>query len=179
MPIYEGTSQIQALMAMKDTLMGIMRNPQDFVRRLAQARWRQVSARDPLEKRVARLQYLSLNAQQFLLMKTAGDKAKGLRDKPIAEWPERFTKNWDPKRDFAFAMLHAERLLLILVDQVVAELLLEQAEKHAERAPLLERHLERAEVRSRFLYEQITTSGKRILDVLTEDGTDERSAAAE
>src|SRR4029453_15546156 len=28
MPIYEGTSQIQALMAMKDTLGGILKNPQ-------------------------------------------------------------------------------------------------------------------------------------------------------
>jgi alkylation response protein AidB-like acyl-CoA dehydrogenase len=34
MPIYEGTSQIQALMAMKDTLGGIIRNPQAFVRRM-------------------------------------------------------------------------------------------------------------------------------------------------
>jgi hypothetical protein len=40
MPIYEGTSQIQSLMAMKDTLGGIMKNPQAFVTRVAQARWR-------------------------------------------------------------------------------------------------------------------------------------------
>jgi hypothetical protein len=48
MPIYEGTSQIQSLMAMKDTLGGIMKNPQRFLRRAAQSRWRSVSARDPL-----------------------------------------------------------------------------------------------------------------------------------
>ena len=34
-PIYEGTSQIQALMAMKDKLQHVMRNPQDFVKRVA------------------------------------------------------------------------------------------------------------------------------------------------
>ena len=45
MPIYEGTSQIQALMAMKDTLGGILKNPQEFVRRVAQARVRAVSSR--------------------------------------------------------------------------------------------------------------------------------------
>jgi alkylation response protein AidB-like acyl-CoA dehydrogenase len=174
MPIYEGTSQIQSLMAMKDTLMGIMKNPQDFVRHVAQARWRQVSARDPLEKRVARLQHLALNAQQFLLMKTAGDKMKGLRDRPITEWAEQLTRNWDPKRDFAFAMLHAERLTQILVDQVIAELLLEQAQKHEERAPLLERHLERAEIRSRYLYEIITSNGRRVLDSLAERESDDK-----
>lgn len=37
MPIDEDTSQIQALMAMKDTLGGIIKNPQAFVRRMAQA----------------------------------------------------------------------------------------------------------------------------------------------
>ena len=40
MPIYEGTSQIQALMAMKDTLIGVIKNPQRFVKRSANARWR-------------------------------------------------------------------------------------------------------------------------------------------
>src|SRR5690349_19948893 len=37
MPIYEGTSQIQSLMAMKDTLGGIIKRPQAFVKRLGQA----------------------------------------------------------------------------------------------------------------------------------------------
>ena len=46
-------------MAMKDTLGGIIKNPQRFVRRGAQARWRALSARDPLERRVARMQTLS------------------------------------------------------------------------------------------------------------------------
>ena len=70
MPIYEGTSQIQALMAMKDTLTGILRAPQAFVKRAAQARWRALSARDGLERRVARLQQLSLGAQQHLVTRT-------------------------------------------------------------------------------------------------------------
>ena len=105
MPIYEGTSQIQALMAMKDTLDGIIRNPQTFVRRSAQARWRSVSSRDPQERRVAAVQSLSYGAQQHLVLKTAGDKMKGLVGKPLTEWPEELTKDWDPKRDFAYAML--------------------------------------------------------------------------
>src|SRR4030095_7366480 len=74
MPIYEGTSQIQSLMAMKDTLAGARKAPQEFVKTLAQARWRSLSARDPLERRVARLQHTSLDAQQVLLRRTAADK---------------------------------------------------------------------------------------------------------
>src|SRR5262249_48685351 len=86
MPIYEGTSQIQCLMAMKDTLGGVMKNPQHFLRRIAQARWRAMSARDPLERRLARLQMQSLGAQQFLITKTAATKLRSLAEKPVTAW---------------------------------------------------------------------------------------------
>ena len=35
LPIYEGTSQIQALMATKDTLLSVMKNPSAFFKGLA------------------------------------------------------------------------------------------------------------------------------------------------
>jgi alkylation response protein AidB-like acyl-CoA dehydrogenase len=166
LPIYEGTSQIQSLMAMKDTLSSALKSPSRFAKRIATARLRAASARDPLERRVARLQSTSLSAQQFLLAKTAADKVRAIRDRPLLEWPERFLKNWDPKRDFTFALLHAERLTRILADEAIAEVLLRQAEQHPERREILERHLERAEPRVRHLHEVITTSGARLLDRL-------------
>ena len=165
-PIYEGTSQIQALMAMKDNLQHVMRNPQDFVKRVAQARWRSISARDPLERRVARMRSLSLAALQHLLSRTATDKIKGLSQVPVTTWPQAFTKNWDPKRDFAFAMLHAERLTRLLADAAICEILYEQASRHRERREVLDRYLDRAEPRSRFLYDEITTTGERLLATL-------------
>jgi alkylation response protein AidB-like acyl-CoA dehydrogenase len=179
MPIYEGTSQIQALMAMKDTLGGIIANPQAFVRGMAQARWRSLSSRNPLERRVAQLQSLSFSAQQHLVLKTAGDKVRGLRGKPLGEWSDELTKNWDPKRDFAYAMLHAERLIQLLGETAIAELLLEQARKHPERAEILERHLERAEPKARYLLDRITTTGQRLLDQLSPEAAQATSQAAE
>ena len=178
MPIYEGTSQIQALMAMKDTLMGIMKNPQEFAKKVAQARWRSVTVRDALERRVARLQQISLSAQRVLITRTATDKMKGLRDKPVAEWRDELFKNWNPKRDFAYAMLHAEKLIRILCDEVIAELLLKQARKDPARRALLERHLERAEPRVRFLLDQINHTGERLLEQLAEgaEGASEEKA---
>jgi alkylation response protein AidB-like acyl-CoA dehydrogenase len=177
MPIYEGTSQIQALMAMKDTLGGIIKRPRAFVRRMAQTRWRSLSARDSFERRVAALQMLSLNAQQHLVFKTAGDKMRGLRNKPLTDWPEEFTKNWDPKRDFAYAMLHAERLIQLLGDAAISEVLLAQAQKHPERLEVLERHLDRTEPRARYLHDQITTTGERILKKLAAKDTSQEAAA--
>ena len=179
MPIYEGTSQIQALMAMKDTLGGIIKSPQDFVRRLAQARWRSLSSRNPLERRVAQLKTVSLSAQQHLVLRTAGAKVRGLRGKPISEWSDELTKNWNPKRDFSFAMLHAERLIQILGDTVIAELLLEQTERHPERAEVLERHLELAETRARYLLDRITSTGHRLLSRLSPESAESTGEAAE
>jgi alkylation response protein AidB-like acyl-CoA dehydrogenase len=179
MPIYEGTSQIQSLMAMKDSLSGILKDPQGFVRRIAQARWKSVSARDTLERRVAKIQALSLAAQQHLVSRTATDKLKGLREKPLGEWSSSLRKDWDPKHDFAFAMLHAERLTKILCDEVIAELLLEQAQKFPERREILERHLERAELRVKFLHEEITTTGERLLAKLASMSSDEGRNAAQ
>jgi 3-(methylthio)propanoyl-CoA dehydrogenase len=181
MPIYEGTSQIQALMAMKDTLGGILKRPRSFVKRLAEARWRSVSARDPLERRVARIQALSLGAQQHLVTRTAAGKLRSLAEVPLPLWRDAITKQWDPKRDFALAMLHAERLIRILADEAVAELLLEQATQHPHRRELLERWLDRAELRVRALHEEITTTGERFLARMAaaaEAGTDPRAAEA-
>jgi alkylation response protein AidB-like acyl-CoA dehydrogenase len=166
MPIYEGTTQIQALMAMKDAIGAIMRNPQAFVRKVAQARWRALSGRDTLERRVSRLVSQTLSAQQHLLSKTATDKLKAMAHEPITSWPQAFFKSWDPKRDFAFALLHAERLTQMLCDSTAAEVLLEQAQKHPERRAVLEQHLERAEVRSRYLLDVITSTGERLVHKL-------------
>ena len=163
MPIYEGTSQIQSLMAMKDTLGGIMKNPQGFVTNMAQARWRSLSARDPLERRVAKIASLSYGAQQHLLSRTAADKLRSVSHEPLKDWPQKFLKNWDPKRDFSLALLHAERLTRILTDQATAEILLEQVQKFPERRELLERFLERAEPRVRAMHEEILTTGDRLL----------------
>jgi alkylation response protein AidB-like acyl-CoA dehydrogenase len=163
MPIYEGTSQIQSLMAMKDTLAAIMKKPQAFLTRVAQARWRATTARDELERRVAKLQKLSLSAQQQLAMRTAALKLKSM---PVTDWARAFTKTWDPKRDFALALLHAERLTRLLADELIAEVLLEQARRFPERRELLERWLERAEPRCRALHTEITTTGARLLATL-------------
>ena len=166
LPIYEGTSQIQSLMAMKDGLGRVMKNPQAFVREIAQNRWRSMSASDPLERRAAKIRGNFLAAQQHLIAKTASHKFRAVSDLPLAERPKAFMQDWDPKRDFAFAMLHAERLMLLNADALIAELFWAQASEHSERRELLEAFLERAEPRGRYLLDQITTTGSRLLSTL-------------
>ncbi|MEQ1503861.1 MAG: acyl-CoA dehydrogenase family protein [Myxococcota bacterium] len=178
MPIYEGTSQIQALMAMKDNLMAAVRHPRTFVRESAAARWKAVSARDPYERRVAKLQSAKAQAIQHLLSRLAGSKLKELRGHPVGQWSSQLQK-FDPKRDFALAMLHAERLIRILADVAVAEELYAQGAKHPERLEILDGWLERAEPRTRFLLDEITTTGGRVLRKLAApDATGAATGAA-
>jgi alkylation response protein AidB-like acyl-CoA dehydrogenase len=170
MPIYEGTSQIQALMATKDTLGVIMRAPQELIKRRAQARWRALSARDPLDRRVARLQQLSLSAQQHIVTRTFTDKVRTTKDQgaPLASWPDAVLKQWNPRRDFSYALLHAERLTRLRADEEIALILARQAQRDRERRPLLERFLERALPRAQFLHEEITRTGAGLLSRLAE-----------
>jgi len=168
LPIYEGTSQIQALMAMKDGLMGIISDVPGFLQKRAGAVWRAQAGRSAQERRVAKLQLLAYKVQQFLMTRLAGRKLSELRHEPIKEWRQAFER-WDPKRDFALAMLHAERLTRILADVAAAEALLAQAQRVPERGEVLERWLERAEPRCRYLYQEITTTGPRLLASLAGD----------
>jgi hypothetical protein len=134
--------------------------------RSAQAQLRSRTAKDGLERRVAELQRLSFDAQRYLITRTAADKARSLKGTPMTSWTKQFTRDWNPKRDFAYAMLHAERLTRLLADVAIAELLLDQARVHADRRMWLERHLDRALPRGRFLHDEITTTGDRLLSSL-------------
>jgi alkylation response protein AidB-like acyl-CoA dehydrogenase len=186
MPIYEGTSQIQALMATKDTLTALMRAPQDLLKKHAQARWRALSARDPLERRVAQLQQLSLSAQQHVITRTLTDKVRAKVKEPrngsqlgsLASWPEAVLKQWNPRRDFTYALLHAERLTRLRADEEITVILAAQARRHPERRPLLERYLERALPRAHFLHDEITRTGQRLLTRLAARGEPTDGAAS-
>jgi alkylation response protein AidB-like acyl-CoA dehydrogenase len=176
-PIYEGTSQIQSLMAMKDTLKAIMKAPGVFLKRSAQARWRAVSAVDPLERRLARLQQTSFAAQQHIIMRSVTAKVRAERSNGNARWYRQLFADWDPKRDFSFALLHAERLTRILCDEAIAEVLFAQAQRNPERRMLLERYLDRAEPRTRFLHDEITSTGYGVLAQLGAASDDTRASS--
>ena len=167
LPIYEGTSQIQALMVMKDNLMSIIKDPKKFYANYAQARWTSTTSKDPMERQVAKIQLIAHQSLQFLLSRLAGKKLNEMRKKPLGEWSG-FFKEWDPKKDFALAMLHAERLTRILTDQAICEILYKQSCEHPERKDVLERYLERASLRCRHLYAEITKTGTRLLSKLSD-----------
>lgn len=178
LPVYEGTSQIQALMALKDNLGAITKNPQRFLARLATAKFQSVRAVDPLERSYFKLKSMALSAQQHIMWRVAKEKMSDAITGPLDKAFERLATHWDPKRDFAYGLLHAENLTRILADVAIARALCKQAEQFPERRELAERWLEKVEPRVRYRYDLIHSQGDRLLARLEQKEHEERRQSA-
>ena len=150
MPVYEGTTQIQALMATKDHLLWSIRDPAGFVRRAARARLLARTASSQLARDVNRADAMLHSATESILLKIFGKKVRnewegGLRGKEPAQMTrylaKQFLRQWDVKADFSHGLLHAERLAKILTDVAIGKVLVRQAERFPERRELAERFL--------------------------------------
>ena len=168
LPIYEGTTQIQALMATKDNLLAVMRSPGRFVSQLMVSGFKRWFSLDRLERRVWSLKRASLLAMRSLMYQVIKSKWTQTRRDPQAKLMRSF-KRWDPKVDFSPALLHAEHLSWILSDAITAEALWAQAQKYPERREPLTRFLDLAEPRVRDRLYRIQTCGDRLLQQLQDD----------
>ncbi len=172
LPIYEGTSQIQSLMALKDQLQAALKDPAGFLRRSAQARIASLSARDPMDRALARLQAQVNGAMQHILTRIARDKWHSVSDKKMTQWAAAL-KKWDPRRDFSFGLLHAERFTVMLCEVAAADVLVKQAHRFPERRDLALRYLERAAPVVARAHQEILHSGDRLLQRLHAADEDE------
>lgn len=166
LPVYEGTSQIQSLMALKDNLGAAIKNPARFARKIAETRLKALSSSDSLEKGAARLRLNAHSAMQTIISRIAADKLQSVGSLSVFAWKESLSKEWDPNVDFSFGLLHAERLTKLLTWAVAGEILADQALKavgtadEAERRDIAERFIERFEPRARGVVLEIeATSG--------------------
>ena len=183
-PVYEGTSQIQALMALKDNLQAAIKNPARFARDVAETRLLALSSSDPLEKGAARMKMVTLSAMQTIVSRIAADKLGGVGRKPMAEWRASLTKEWDPAVDFSFGLLHAERLTKLLTWSHTAQVLVAQAQSVAgtadadERAEIAQRFIERFEPRSKGVLLEIEATSGSLLNRLLGRGTKKASSSS-
>lgn len=172
LPVYEGTSQIQSLMALKDNLGVAIKNPSRFARQLAEARLESLRADDTLDKGAARMRYAALSAQQTIISRIAADKFGKVSKGPLSTWMTAFSKEWDPAEDFSFGMLHAERLTKLLTWAMTAEVLVDQAKRAAsgshaeERREIAARFIERYEPRMVGVTAEIAATSGSLLDRL-------------
>ncbi len=176
-PVYEGTSQIQALMALKDQLTFVLRDPTLFARRMSAASIAATAGKTSLERGVGQARLEVYRAITHLIGRIAGKKlrrdlSQALRSVPAHEWPKYlandFMREWDMKIDFSYGLLHAERLTRMLVDVEIAHVLAKQAAHFPERQIYAERHIRRMLPRVRFLSEEIRGGDTSVFDWLKE-----------
>jgi alkylation response protein AidB-like acyl-CoA dehydrogenase len=179
LPIYEGTSQIQSLMALKDQLMQGLRDPRRFIVKMARANWKRVAEAEPIEKALSRLFACKYKALQTILVRIARNKLKATYDLPIGAWTEALFSEWDPKLDFAPGLLHAERLTKILADVMIARILVKYGLRYPDRRRVAERFLQRSELRCRAWLSEIEEHGEALLaDLHAQAVASRRSEAA-
>ena len=170
-PVYEGTSQIQALMALKDHLQYALRDPLSFVKNLGSARLKALTSRG-IEKLYWQCVYEKFRSMEAIVREV-------LRGKIAEEWSEMkgknpldlwkhlsrdFLRRWDAKEDFAYGLLHAEHMAEILAHVSIAEILLRQAEAHPERRVWAGRYVKRMHARVLSLSAAIRSGDREVLE---------------
>ena len=172
LPVYEGTSQIQSLMSLKDNLQKVLRNPTKALSKFAALKLEAVTGRDELERALARIRVVKYSAMQSIFTRIVSDKFGDVKGKPLLEWKSAFLKTWDPAKDFSFGLWHAERLTKILAITATSESLVRLARRVAEtedgpgRRALALEYMERFEPKAKGVLEEIDSYGPSLLDRL-------------
>lgn len=178
MPVYEGTSQIQALMATKDHLLWAARDPAGFLRRAARARLLSRTAASHLLRDVNRADSLVYGATETLMLRIFGQKVRneweeGLRSKDPAQFgrylARKFLREWDMRADFSHGLLHAERLTRMLADVAIAKILARQAQRFPERRKLAETFVRKMLLRVEATAREIEAGGEEVLEAIAEE----------
>ena len=131
LPIYEGTSEIQALMSVKDVVKAAMRRPQSVLDGSFSPSLARADTSGPLGRkfRKARAQYLW--SVRYLLFDLARRSSDGsLMDKGRALMAGKVSIS---EEDTAYILLHAKRLTNMLGHLHASRLLMSQARRYPER----------------------------------------------
>ena len=112
--IYEGTSQIQALMCLKDTLKEIIQRPNEFVEITLGTHWKAVSEKDPLRKKIYRMMR-HVNASLVSIMKqlvkeNVRNQYNANKSADIFKLLKILSRNLVKFEDLSPALVHAERI---------------------------------------------------------------------
>ena len=151
--LYEGTSQIQALMAMKDLMKFIMRNPAKYFTGLVNANpiANFFGANTVYESKFNSIQYDFKRNFVKLLMKTLKPSANP--DDPSESRSFFSAKEWLREENIAKLMVHAETITQALSYIETIRVLAKHAEKDESRADLFNRYVKLVAPRFAAVYE--------------------------
>ncbi len=170
LPIYEGTSQIQALMALKDNMMNAMKRPGDFAREAARIQFLAGTTTDEPQRAFYKAEASVHRALLAVLARIASKKLK--RTVHESGWGQikQFAdmSKWDPKVDFSQGLVHAERFARALSDLECARSLMDQAAKFPERRKLADRYVKRMASRVAVQTDAIMANDDTVFDWINE-----------
>jgi alkylation response protein AidB-like acyl-CoA dehydrogenase len=138
LPIYEGTSQIQSLMATKDLLKTVMRNPRSLLVPGGHSPWLARAAMDRDLGRTYRGALRTFSAALGWLMVDVGRQIGPRRVAQLVNGGGDLAED-----ELGYVLLSAERLTQMLACLHVGRLLAQQAQRWPERRPLAARFLRR------------------------------------
>jgi 3-(methylthio)propanoyl-CoA dehydrogenase len=138
LPIYEGTSQIQSLMATKDLLKAVLRNPSVLLVPGGHSEWLARVTFDSGLGRAYRLALRTFGATLGWLMLDLGRRVGPRRAAQIVRGSGTLEDE-----DLGYVLLSAERLTQMLAYLHAGRLLAQQAQRWPERRALAERFLRR------------------------------------
>lgn len=144
--LYEGTSQIQALMAMKDFVKGVMKNPAKFVQSLVTGHpIGSLMAESEYQRSLTSINYEFRKSFATLLMRCFKPELslseRGFKD-TLTQINQVFRKEyWQEAGKFDKLMAHAETLCQALSYKETLKVLAKHADKDESRGPLYHRYL--------------------------------------
>jgi alkylation response protein AidB-like acyl-CoA dehydrogenase len=139
LPIYEGTSQIQALMATKDVLKSVLRRPMALVAPGGHSDWlASAHVGGGALGRSYRASLRAFSASLGWLMLDLGRHLGPRRLTSVVRGSDELEE-----QDLGYVLLSAERLTQMLAHLHISRLLLQQAQRWPERRPLAERFVRR------------------------------------
>jgi alkylation response protein AidB-like acyl-CoA dehydrogenase len=138
LPIYEGTSQIQSLMATKDLLKAVMRDPRSLLVPGGHSPWLAQAHFEGAAGRSYRAALRGFGAALGWLMVDLGKQLGPRRAAQLMRGGGDFED-----ADLGYVLLSAERLTQMLAHLHAGRLLAQQAQRWPQRQPLAERFLRR------------------------------------
>jgi len=161
-PLYEGTSQIQALMCLKDTMKDIIRKPRSFIEAAIDARFgnlTNLSSRNPLRRKLAKLKQ-EFNASMVSIivqlvktnMRLSFNEINPAHLRKIVKM---ITTDLVKFENLRPALLHAERITEMKAAICMAESLIADVKIDSSRNWIAERWLNKALPRAQMLRAEI------------------------
>jgi 3-(methylthio)propanoyl-CoA dehydrogenase len=174
--LYEGTSQIQALMCIKDTLKEVIRKPRTIFENALGDRWRGLVA-DADTKNLHKSKQIYNSAIISLVLRLMRKNMKfsfgDLKTSDLVGMIKSLASNIIAFKDLGPALLHAERICEMKTLTQIGNCLIRQGQNDSERKWLAQRFFYRAIPRMQLLKTEIDTSdqviAKKLGHVIIED----------